>query len=155
LGWFLTGRRPSAWRQWAEVVWRDPATLKFIGDMPHTWVASDFLRSVLDFFAYEREADSTLVVGDGLLGSWVDDSAGVSVANFSTHYGLLSYSMRGAGDTVRVRLSGVRVPPCGIVVRSPRERPVRIATLNGEAVPVADGREVVIRQVPAEVTLSY
>jgi hypothetical protein len=155
LGWFLKGRRPSSWRQWAEVVWRDPAALKFIGDIPHTWVGSDFLRSLLDFFAYEREADSTLVVGDGLLGSWVDDSAGVSIANFSTHYGPLSYSMHGAGDTVRVRLSGVRVPPGGIVVRSPRERPVRIATVNGEVVPVADGRQVVIRRVPAELTLSY
>ncbi len=156
LSWFLAGRRPPAWRDWAEVVWRDPATLKFVGDMPHTWVGSDFLRSTLDFFAYEREADSTLVVGDGLLEAWVDDSTGVSIADFSTHYGPLSYSMRGERDTVRVRLdAGVRVPPGGIVVRSPRKRALRSATVNGESVSVRDGREVVIRQVPAELTLSY
>ena len=27
----------------------------FIGDLPHAWVASDYIRSVLDLFAYERE----------------------------------------------------------------------------------------------------
>jgi hypothetical protein len=64
--------------------------------------------------------------------------------------------MRVAGDTVRVRVeAGVRMPPGGIVVRSPRERSVRSATVNGKVVRVTDGREVAIRQVPAELTLSY
>ena len=34
----LADQRPPAWNQWAEVVWRDPAPPRFIGDMPHTWV---------------------------------------------------------------------------------------------------------------------
>ena len=28
---------------------------QFLGDLPHTWVGSDFVRSVLDMLAYERE----------------------------------------------------------------------------------------------------
>jgi len=45
LDFFFTGQRPSEWHQWAEVVYRDPKTPKFIGDMPHTWVGSDYIRS--------------------------------------------------------------------------------------------------------------
>jgi hypothetical protein len=138
------------------VVWREPGTLTFIGDMPHTWVGSDFLRSTLDFFAYEREADSALVVGDGLLEAWVDEAPGVAVGGLSTHYGRLGYSMRGEGGAVRVHIAeGVRMPPGGLVVRSPRARPLRGAVLDGAAMPVRDGREVVVRRLPADLILSY
>jgi hypothetical protein len=156
LYWFLQDRRPSGWRHWAEVVWRDPGTPKFIGDMPHTWVGSDFLRSVLDFFAYEREADSALVVGDGLAEKWVMEQPGVNVRRLSTYFGPLTYSMRGEGDRVVVRIeTGVRVPPGGIVLRSPRGRPVRRAVLNGQGAQVIERREVVVRRLPAELTLFY
>lgn len=156
LEWFMGHRRPSGWRHWAEVVWQDPGTPKFIGDMPHTWVGSDFLRSVLDFFAYEREADEALVVGDGLSESWVMEDPGVVVRQLSTHYGPLTYSMRGKGERVTVRVAaGLRVPEGGIVVRSPRARPVRRALLNRQAARVVGGREVVIRRLPAELTLWY
>jgi hypothetical protein len=156
LDWFLQDRRPSGWRHWAEVVWHERRTPKFIGDMPHTWVGSDFLRSVLDFFAYEREADSALVVGDGLAENWVMEQPGVNVRRLSTYFGPLTYSMRGEGDRVAVRIeTGVRVPPGGIVLRSPRVRPVQRAVLNGQAAQVIESREVVIRQLPAELTLFY
>ena len=157
LAWFLGHRRPVGWRQWSEVVWHDPTTPKFIGDMPHTWVGSDFLRSVLDFFAYEREADGALMVGDGLVEKWVMEEPGVSVRGLSdSPYGPLTYSMRGKGQQVEVRVAeGVRVPKGGIVVRSPRARRVRGAMLNGQAADVVDGREVVVRRLPAELTLVY
>jgi hypothetical protein len=64
---FFEHQRPEAWHHWAEVVWRDPLTPKFIGDMPHTWVGSDFIRSTLDMFAFESESDSSLVIGAGIL----------------------------------------------------------------------------------------
>jgi F5/8 type C domain-containing protein/alpha-L-rhamnosidase-like protein len=156
LDWFFEHRRPAAWRHWAEVVWQDPATPKFIGDMPHTWVASDFLRSVLDFFAYERESDSALVVGDGIAETWVSERPGVSVRKLSTYYGPLSYSMRAVRDRVVVRIEGgLRLPQGGIVVRSPRGRPVQRATLNGQTAQVAEGRDVVVRRLPADLTLFY
>ena len=67
---------------------------QFIGDMPHTWVGSDFIRSMLDMFAYERDNDSSLVIGAGVPETWVREEKGVGIRNLSTHYGLLSYSMR-------------------------------------------------------------
>jgi hypothetical protein len=156
LDWFFEHRRPAAWRHWAEVVWRNPATPKFIGDMPHTWVGSDFLRSVLDFFAYEREGDSALVVADGLAERWVMEQPGVSVKRLSTYFGPLSYSMRGSRDSVLVHVAGgLRIPPGGIVVRSPRSRPIRRAVLNGKTAQVLKENEVVLRELPAELTFSY
>ena len=62
LAFFLADRRPPAWNQWAEVVGRDPRQPRFVGDMPHAWVASDFIRAALDLFAYERDADHAIVL---------------------------------------------------------------------------------------------
>jgi hypothetical protein len=131
LDFFFTHQRPAGWHHWAEVVWRDPAAPKFIGDMPHTWVGSDYIRSVLDMLAYEREEDSSLVIGAGVPDEWLDAEPGVVVRNLSTHYGPLSFTMRRVGGNVRVRLErGVRIPPGGIVVDSirVRELPATVTT---------------------------
>jgi len=45
---FLADQRPRAWNEWAEVVRKNPRAPGFIGDMPHAWIASDFVRAVLD-----------------------------------------------------------------------------------------------------------
>ena len=70
LQFFLADRRPAAWNQWAEVVGRDPRKPRFIGDMPHGWIASDYIRSTLDMFAYERYGDHSMVIAAGIPSSW-------------------------------------------------------------------------------------
>src|SRR5262249_13598862 len=60
LAYFLAARRPPAWAQWPEVVWHDESRPRFLGDLPHSWVGSDYVRSVLDMLAYERESDQAL-----------------------------------------------------------------------------------------------
>jgi hypothetical protein len=67
---FMADRRPAAWNQWAEVVGREYRKPRFIGDMPHAWVASDFVRSILEAIAYDRE-DGALVVGAGVPAAWL------------------------------------------------------------------------------------
>ena len=67
---FMADRRPAAWNEWAEVVGRDYRKPRFIGDMPHAWVASDFVRSILEAVAYDRE-DGALVVGAGVPAAWL------------------------------------------------------------------------------------
>jgi hypothetical protein len=44
----------------------DARHARFIGDMPHTWVGTDFVRSVMDMLVYERESDSALVLCAGI-----------------------------------------------------------------------------------------
>jgi len=152
LDWFFKGQRPPEWYEWAEVVWRDPATPKFVGDMPHTWVGSDYIRSLLDMFAYEREADSSLVIGAGIPQAWVMEKPGVTVRRLSTHFGPLSYTIRNENGRARVSMSaGLTIPPGGIVVYSPFAKPVSEARVNG--VPSAAGPSggVLVRSLPAEV----
>lgn len=149
---FMSDQEPPAWKQWPEVVWREPRTPKFIGDLPHTWVGSDFLRSVSDLFVFEREADSTLVIGAGIPEAWLADS-GVAVNRLSTWWGSLSYTGQRQGNVVTVAIAGgLRVPPGGLLVHSPGSGPASRATANGVSVPLAPGGIVVVRAVPARIT---
>ncbi|HEY9479885.1 MAG TPA: hypothetical protein VIP79_07330, partial [Gemmatimonadaceae bacterium] len=154
---YMGDRRPSAWNHWAEVVWRAPRTPKFIGDMPHTWVGSDFVRSVVDIFAYDRESDSALVVGAGIPAAWVDSAPGVTVRALRTPHGELDLTMRGDGSKVTARIGGgLAVPPGGVVLRSPYDRRIRAATIDGNAATISrDGSELVVKKLPATVVLSY
>ena len=103
------GRRPAAWNQWPEVVYRDSLAPKFLGDLPHTWVGSDFVRSVLDMIAYVRGSDSTLVIGAGIPPAWVAEPPGLSVWNLPVGRGILNIRMTEDG----VVLDGNFGPPPG------------------------------------------
>src|SRR5262249_15112857 len=72
LQFFLDGQRPSGWRQWPEVVWHDLRKPHFLGDLPHAWVGSDYVRSALDVFAFVREEDESIVIGAGIPRRWLD-----------------------------------------------------------------------------------
>jgi hypothetical protein len=155
LDFFFTGQRPAAWHQWAEVVYRDPKTPKFIGDMPHTWVGSDYIRSFLDMLAYERESDSSLVIGAGVRDAWVKEPPGIKVSNLSTEYGPLNYDMSALGKVVTINLrTGIRMPPGGIVVYSPLDQPILSAAVDGVPTPIR-GAEVRVRKLPSIVTIRY
>jgi hypothetical protein len=149
---FLGYRRPAGWAQWPEVVWPSLREPRFLGDLPHTWVGSDFVRSVLDMFVYLRESDSSVVVGAGVPWSWVARGTGLAVKGLRTPAGRLDLAMRAYGDTLRAELSGgLRVPPGGVVVRAPVPGGAKHATVNGRAVPVNAAGEVVVRRLPARV----
>jgi hypothetical protein len=151
---FLAGRRPAAWNQWPEVVWHDPRAPKFLGDLPHAWVGSDFLRSFLDLFAYEREADQALVLGAGIPPAWAGSPEGVGIRDLATPYGRLSYHLQAVGETVTVRIeAGLTPPPGGLAISWPLAGSPRSATQNGKPLAVAQDGEVVVREVPAVVVL--
>jgi F5/8 type C domain-containing protein len=152
LEFFLAGRRPVAWNQWAEVVGREPRQPRFVGDMPHAWVASDFIRSMLDLFAYEREADDALVVAAGVPATWLR-GRGIAVEGLRTPYGPLSYSLRQQGSRTLLHLgAGARVPPGGLVFVWPDPQPPRSTRVNGRPANWDHG-ELRIRELPAEVVV--
>jgi F5/8 type C domain-containing protein len=116
LDFFLKDRRPPAWNQWPEVVYRDPRKPGFLGDLPHTWVGSDYVRSFLDLLAYERDSDHALVLAGGIPDSWIASPGGVAVRHLPTPWGLLDYSLVKEGDSVRLKVGGgLKLPPGGIV----------------------------------------
>jgi hypothetical protein len=156
LKFFMKDRRPPEWNQWGEVVWRDRSTPKFIGDMPHTWVGSDFIRSVLTLFLYERERDTAVVLAAGIPDSWVRDSTGITVENIRTYAGSITYTIRSTGRRVTVNVSGgVDFAQTRLVVSSPLSNRVRGATVNGKRARVARKAEVEIRNLPARVEFTY
>jgi hypothetical protein len=134
LAFFMADRRPAAWNQWAEVVGRDARKPRFVGDMPHAWIASDFIRATLDLFAFERDADRSLVIAAGIPSAWLE-GPGIAIRGLHTPYGKLSYAARKTKGKLALHVdSGIRLPPGGIVFAGP-------------------GRELRIRKLPADVAV--
>jgi hypothetical protein len=111
----MADRRPTGWNQWAEVVGRDPREPRFIGDMPHGWIASDFVSAALDLFAYERQSDRSLVLAAGVPSEWLAGE-GVAVENLRTPDGKLSYGLRRDKDRVVLTIADGLTPPAGGLV---------------------------------------
>lgn len=156
LQWFMNNRRPKGFQHWAEVVWRDERLPRFIGDMPHTWCGTDYVRSVLDMLAYEREADSSLVIGAGVTEAWLD--GGVVVRDLHTRWGTVSFSLRrqsGPGQAPRlfatVESNDMRVPRGGIVLALPVAW-ARSVQVDGQRRAVTADGSVVVHALPAEVS---
>ncbi|HSS27769.1 MAG TPA: discoidin domain-containing protein [Usitatibacter sp.] len=121
LDFFMAGRRPAGWNQWAEVVGRQDRAPRFVGDMPHGWVASDYIRSVLDLFAYERDDGRSLALAAGVPLAWLEGD-GIAVEGLRTPWGRIGYSLRrdGASYVVAIPRSSA-VPPGGFVVGTGRD----------------------------------
>ncbi len=150
---FFSHQRPSVWRHWAEVIWHDPKTPKFIGDMPHTWVGSDFIRASLSFFAYEREDDETLVVGAGLLPAWLKKGSGVAIKNLGTWWGALSFTASTRKNTTTFRLSGnLKTPKGGLEIHIPDPKPIREVWVNGKRL-VENTHQIKVYALPATVVI--
>jgi len=148
---FLRDRRPEAWNEWAEVVASDPRGPIFIGDMPHVWVASDFIRSMLDAIAFDRD-DGTLVIGAGVPSRWVS-SKPLHVGPLATASGTIDVQMKRAGNRVEIDLGGT-ARPRHLIVQSPDERPIRSARINGKRAGHG-GHEIIVLRLPARVVFSY
>jgi hypothetical protein len=157
LDFFMHDRRPAAWNQWAEVVGRLPREPRFVGDMPHGWISSDYIRAALDLFAYERGADHALVIADGIPPAWLAGE-GIAVHKLRTPYGPLGYSMRRRGVTVSIELdAGLKLPPGGIVLREPGAGwSLGRTTVNGKPAHwrrSGELRELSVQALPAHVTI--
>jgi hypothetical protein len=155
LDFMLANQRPAGWNEWQEIIWRDSTMPSFIGDMPHTWVGSTFVRAVRTLFAYEREADQALVISAGVPREWLGDGRPVGVKRLPTHFGTLSYTLESDGpDRLHLRLAGdVRLPPGSIVLRPPLERPLQSVRVNGRPIETFSADEAVIHEFPADVVL--
>ncbi len=149
LDFFFRDQRPQAWNQWAEVVGRDLRQPRFVGDMPHGWVASDYLRSALDMFAYERGDDSALVLAAGIPEAWFTGH-GVGVDGLQTPFGRLDYAIRRDGQGYVVRIGDHARPPGGFVIAAPFAGPAHVCV---DGAPVAGG-EVRIARARAHVRIA-
>ncbi len=157
LEWLIRDQRPPAWRQWPEVTTRDPRAPRFLGDLPHGWIASSFVRTLRRMIAFERADDGALVLGAGIPEAWVRDGQGVRVRGLATHAGPLDLAIRAEGDDRVVVTLGDRLrwPAAGVVVESPLARTLTRVVVDGTAVVPDDPHRIVLRAPAREVILGH
>jgi hypothetical protein len=131
LDFHLAGRRPAGWNQWPEIVGSDETQGRWLGDMPHGWVAATFLLALRTALVYERASDQALVVAAGVPARWLASGEPVRVARLPTAWGSLDYEIRRMpSGTLDVRIGGaLAVPPGGVVVAPPGAPPVTLRAL--------------------------
>ena len=150
--WFFGHRAPLAWNQWGEVVTPTPRTPFFLGDLPHAWVGSDFVRSALDMFAYVREIDDSLVLAAGVPADWLNE--GVALRGMRTPQGTVGYSLRRDGDALLLDIAaGSGLPEGGLVLQWPYESVPGVTTIDGQAAQW-DGNELRITRAGAKVRIA-
>src|ERR1700692_404780 len=150
LRFFLSDRRPQPWNQWPEIAWRDHKAPAHVGDLPHTWIAAEYVLAVRSLLAYEREADQSLVLAAGLPPEWIE-GAGVQVNRMPTLYGDLSYSLRRT-DSATLRFEIGSGMTAKIVLRPPLGAALRSVAVDGSACAGFDKDSVTVLHTPAEVT---
>ena len=149
---FFKDRAPPAWNQWAEVVSRTPRKPFFVGDLPHAWVASDFVRSALDMFAYTRELDDSIVLAAGIPLEWLEGK-GIAIAGLRTPHGQLGYSLRRRAGRLELRVApGLQWPAGGLVLPWPYGSQPGRATVDGKLM-AWDGAELRLRAPALRVSI--
>ncbi len=128
---FFADRAPQAWNQWAEVVSSTPRKPFFVGDLPHAWVASDFVRSALDMFAYRRERDDSLVLAAGIPLDWLEGE-GIRVRGLHTAHGRIGYALSRADGQLQLDVADdAGLPPGGLVLQWPYPGKPGVTTVDG------------------------
>jgi F5/8 type C domain len=161
LDFFLADRRPLEWNQWPEITWHDFRAPGHLGDIPHTWIAAEFMLAVTSMVASDREQSETLVLASGLPWSWIATENGFSVSGLMTRYGRLDFQISTSGtDTIRFRIGGeLRLPPGGIHVVPPLPSGRRIiggTCEDGALLEIeASGTSVAVNHLPITATLFF
>jgi hypothetical protein len=145
LRFFLSDRRPHAWNQWPEIAWADQRTPAHLGDLPHTWIAGEYVLALRCLFAYEFETEpGTLVVAAGIAPEWLE-AEGVQVNAMPTRFGPLTYTLRRL-DTDTLSFTLAAGFSGKIVLRPPLAAPLRSVTANGNAFTAFDSSSVMLPQ---------
>ncbi len=148
-------QRPNNWNHWAEVVWHNRDNPKFIGDMPHTWIGSDYINTVRSMFVYEREEDQSLILAQGIPEDWLAVGELVGIEKAPTYWGSLNYSMQKLDDGLHVKVWGDAKVPGKIILKSPIDAPIRSVEINGSDSKDFSPAEIYFTTLPVELKIVY
>jgi len=159
LNFFLSDRRPLEWNQWPEITWRDPRSPGHLGDVPHTWIAAEYMLALASMVASEREASMEMVLALGLPWSWISEGNGFAVRGLATRYGRLHFQIAvrendcitfAIGDSITLPSGGLSVAP-----PLPPGQRIRQATCsNGHPLAINnEGTVVIVKSLPISATL--
>ncbi|HVF16778.1 MAG TPA: hypothetical protein VNA21_07690, partial [Steroidobacteraceae bacterium] len=134
-------RRPAPWHVLAEVVHSRERHDGYLGDMPHTWIGSEYVRVI--FGMLMREGDQRMHLIPGAPPSWLNGT-GLSVTKLPTANGPLTMSAKQEGSTLRLKLEpGLRADTKLNVSWPSRQKPTRV-TIDGKSAGAftADGIDI-------------
>ncbi len=160
LEFFLSDRRPLAWNQWPEITWRDPRSPGHLGDVPHTWIAAEYMLALASMIASEREGTEAVVLASGLPWRWISEDNGFSVRGLRIRIGALDFKMFAPDDrTIHFEIgAGLTIASGGLFVSPPLPANTRIAAVtasNGETLDVdADASCITLTSVPVVATIT-
>jgi hypothetical protein len=112
----LSWRRPSGWRQWAEVVWDDPRAPEYIGDMPHTWIGAEFATAIRRMLL--RENGCILELFRAVPDRWWDGE-GIALRDVPTHFGKVDLVARRTATRATIDLVSSGPAPEIVTIRYP------------------------------------
>jgi hypothetical protein len=148
LEFFLSDRRPLAWNQWPEITWRDPRSPGHLGDVPHTWIAAEYLLALASMVAAEREAGDSMVLASGMPWKWIAEENGFAVRNLPTRHGALYFKIKAAGnESIHVEVGGTLTLPSGGLTIAP---PLPF----GKRIIGAGGASIIVENLPFAATLA-
>ena len=127
----LASRRPIGWRHWAEVVWSEPRSPEYIGDMPHTWIGAEFATAIRRMLL--RENYRTLELFRAIPDAWWEGE-GITLRDLPTSFGIANLVARRGQSQATVDLELTGPAPERINFRHPGAKKAR-----------ADGRLCEIR----------
>jgi hypothetical protein len=117
-------RRPAGWQMFAEVVDSRLRHTGFLGDMPHTWVGTEYVRAVIGMLMHEDDTELELIPGAPQ--TWVAGS-GLSITDLPTAFGRLTMTARQNGNELRIVLGEGLFSDIPVQVFWPmRERPQQV-----------------------------
>jgi hypothetical protein len=123
-------RRPAPWQVLAEVVHSRERHDGYLGDMPHTWIGSEYVRVI--FGMLMRESDDRMHLIPGAPPGWLSGT-GIVVGGMPTAFGPLTMTAKQQGSTLRVALEpGLRATTKLHVAWPSRQKPQRV-TIDGKA----------------------
>ena len=112
----LASRRPSGWRGWAEVVWGEPRSPEYIGDMPHTWIGAEFATAIRRMLL--RENGGALELFRAVPDAWWDGK-GITLHQLPTAFGIVNLKARRSRSHATVELALTGPAPERITFRYP------------------------------------
>jgi hypothetical protein len=156
LDFFFNNQRPKAWNHWAEVVWKNIDEPRFIGDMPHTWVGSDYVNAVRAMFVYENDLDTSLILGAGLKEEWIDSPEGVSIIKMPTYYGNVSYTIKKSQNGYQINLSAdLEIKNEKIILKNFKKEIPSKVLIDNVISNNYDLNEIVIDKIPSTIFITY
>ena len=160
LEFFLSDQRPPAWNQWPEITWHDPRSPGHIGDVPHTWIAAEYMLALTAMVASERETSASMVLASGLPWAWISQENGFAVRGLPTRFGTLDFTLSSSGNqAIQLAVGGsMTLPPGGLSIAPPLPAATKIVAArdaNGNALTIDPaGTSIAVTTLPLQAELS-